>query len=202
VSPRRRHSASAAAAAALVAAALAFPAAAQDAAQGAALAEQRGCGACHGEKGIAAQPPMPSLAGQPAEFIVLQMILFRERLRDAPPMPDLAQGLEDGQIEDLGAHFAALPPGPPPDRGEADAARTREGEALAQRLNCGVCHLPSYAGRAQIPRVAGQREDYLAHSLTQYRDGTRRGSDTNMNAVMYGVTDPQIAALAHYLAQR
>ena len=200
VSPRALALAAAALAAA--AASVSAPAAAQDAARGAALAEERGCGACHGEKGIAAQPPMPSLAGQPAEFVVLQMILFRERLRDAPPMPDLAQGLEDGQIEDLGAHFAALPPGPPPDRGEADAARMREGEALAQRLNCGVCHLPSYAGRAQIPRVAGQREEYLVQALAQYRDGTRRGSDTNMNAVMYGVTDPQIAALAHFLAQR
>ena len=192
----------AALAAVLVAAAVVFPAAAQDAAKGAALAEERGCGSCHGARGIAEQPPMPSLAGQPAEFITLQMILFRERLRDAPPMNELSQGLDDTQIEDLAAHFAALPPGPPPDRGEADAAKAREGQALAARLNCGVCHLPTYAGRAQIPRVAGQREDYLVHALTQYRDGTRRGSDTNMNAVMYGVTDAQIAALAHHLAQR
>ncbi len=190
------------AAAALAAAALGSPAAAQDAAKGAELAEERGCGACHGARGVAEQPSVPSLAGQPAEFIALQMILFRERLRDAPPMPDMAQGLEDGQIEDLAAHFAALPPAPPPDRGEADAAKAREGEALAARMNCGVCHLPTYAGRAQIPRVAGQREEYLVHALTQYRDGTRRGSDTNMNAVMYGVTDAQIAALAHHLAQR
>lgn len=188
--------------AAAVLAAAASPAAAQDAAKGAALAEERGCGSCHGAQGIAAQAPMPSLAGQPAQFTTLQMILFRERLRDAPPMPDMAQGLEDGQIEDLAAHFAALPPGPAPDRGEAEAARVREGEELSRRLNCGVCHLPTYAGRAQIPRLAGQREEYLVHSLTQYRDGTRRGSDTNMNAVMYGVTDAQIATLAHYLAQR
>ena len=196
---RLRLVASAAAFAAVVAS---LPAVAQDAAQGAALAEERGCGGCHGARGVSAQPGMPSLAGQPAEFTAVQLILFRERLRDAPPMPDLAQGLDDGQIEDLAAHFAALPPGPAPDRGEADAARVREGAALSRRLNCGVCHLPSYAGRAQIPRLAGQREEYLVHALTQYRDGTRRGTDTNMNAVMYGVSDAEIAALAHHLAQR
>jgi len=188
--------------AAALAAAVAFPAAAQDAAKGAALAEERGCGACHGARVVAEQPSVPSLAGQPAEFTTLQLIMFRERLRDAPPMPDMAQGLEDGEVEDLAAHFAALPPGHPPDRGEADAAKAREGEALAARMNCGVCHLPTFAGRAQIPRIAGQREDYLVHALAQYRDGTRRGSDTNMNAVMYGVSDAQIAALAHYLAHR
>ena len=187
-------------AAALAAAAL--PARAQDAAKGAALAEERGCGGCHGANGIAAQPPMPSLAGHPAEFITLQMILFRERLRDAPPMPEVAQGLEDAQIEDLAAHFASLPPGPPPDRGAADPAKLQEAAALVQKLNCGVCHLPTFAGREGIPRIAGQREDYLAQALTQYRDGTRHGADTNMNAVVYGVTDEQIAALAHFMAQR
>ena len=93
--------------AAALAAAVAFPSAAQDAAKGAALAEERGCGGCHGARGIAEQPPMPSLAGQPAEFVTLQMILFRERLRAAPPMPDMAQGLDDTQIEDLAAHFSA-----------------------------------------------------------------------------------------------
>ena len=109
--------------AAALAAAVSSPSAAQDAAKGAALAEERGCGSCHGARGVSEQASIPSLAGQPAEFVTLQMILFREGLRDAPPMPDMAQGLDDTQIEDLAAHFAALPPGPPPDKGEADAAR-------------------------------------------------------------------------------
>ena len=89
-------------AAALAAAASAAPSAtAGDAARGRALAEERGCGTCHGADGRSATPDVPSLAGQPADFITLQMIMFRERLRDAPPMPDLAQGLEDEQLEDL-----------------------------------------------------------------------------------------------------
>jgi cytochrome c553 len=196
----RRPSAGPAAAALLAAALLCGGAG--DAERGRALAESRGCGTCHGAQGISAQPNIPSLAGQPADFVTLQMILFRERLRDAPPMPDLAQGLQDAEVEDLGAHFAALPPGPPPERGPRDAARLEQGAALSQRLRCGICHLPDYRGRVQIPRLAGQREEYLVRSLTAYRDGTRHGTDTNMNAVMYGVTDAEIAALAHYLAQQ
>jgi cytochrome c553 len=197
VTPRGRR---ALAAAGLAAAAVAFPAAAQDAAKGAALAAERGCGACHGERGIAAQAPMPSLAGQPAEFTVLQMILFRERLRDAPPMPDIAQGLEDDQLEDLAAFFAALPPGPAEDRGAPDGAVVARGQALSQRMNCGVCHLPDYRGREQIPRLASQREDYLLRTLREYRDNKRVGTDTSMNAVVYAVPDADLSALAHYLA--
>ncbi|GGG18036.1 hypothetical protein GCM10010964_02850 [Caldovatus sediminis] len=193
-----------AAAVALAAAAFlctAAGAAGDDAARrGAALAEARGCGGCHGERGRSPTANVPSLAGQPAEAIVLNMILFREGLRDAPPMPDLARDLTDRQIEDLAAFYASLPPGPPEDRGAPDPARMREGALLAERLNCGVCHLPDYAGQNQVPRLAGQREDYLLLSLKGYRDGTRRGTDTSMNAVVYGLSDAELAALAHYLA--
>jgi cytochrome c553 len=146
-------------------------------------------------------PNTPSLAGQPAETVTLAMILFRERLRDARPMPDLAQGLTDPQIEDLAAFYAALPPGAPEDRGPRNAALAERGAALAARLKCGVCHLPDHRGRDQIPRLAGQREDYLLLSLKGYRDGTRRGTDTNMNAVVYGLSNADLAALAHHLAQ-
>ena len=188
------------AAALAAAASTAPPAAAGDAARGRALAEERGCGGCHGADGRSATPDLPSLAGQPAEFITLQMILFRERLRDAPPMPDLAQGLEDEQLEDLATSFAALPAGPAEDRGARDGALAARGQALSQRLNCGVCHLPDYRGREQIPRLAGQREDYLLRTLREYRDNKRVGTDTSMNAVVYAVPDADLAALAHYLA--
>jgi len=191
------------AAAALLAAAPLCGAVATGAAErGRALAEARACGTCHGEQGGSVRPDIPSLAGQPTDFITLQMILFREHLRDAPPMPDLAQGLEDAEIEALAAHYAGLAPAPAEDRGPREAGRFEAGARLSERLRCGICHLPDYRGRVQIPRLAGQREDYLVHALAGYRDGTRHGTDTNMNAVMYGVTDPEIAALAHYLAQQ
>lgn len=192
------------AAAALVAAALlAGPAlAAGDAARGEALATARGCGACHGPRGVSSMPGMPSLAGMPDEFVVLQMILFREGLRDVPAMAPFARGLSDAEIEDLAAWFAALPPGPPPDRGALDAALAARGAALSARMNCGSCHLPDYRGRAQIPRLAGQREDFLRHTMAHYRDNLRVGSDTQMNGVMFGVSDADIAALAHHLAHR
>ncbi|NKE44756.1 c-type cytochrome [Roseomonas frigidaquae] len=178
------------------------PAAAQDAARGATIAAERNCAGCHGAAGVSELERIPSLAGQPAEFITLQMILFREGLRQAPPMNELSQGLEDQAVEDLAAHYASLPAAPPPGLAPRDAALAERGRQLSAALNCGVCHLPDYSGRNQIPRIAGQREDFLRHTLAQYRDSQRRGTDTNMNAVMYGVPDDAIAALAHYMAHQ
>lgn len=185
-------------AAALLAAA--FPAAAQDAARGRALAAQHQCAACHGENGRSALAGIPSLAGQLAEFTTIQMILFREGLRQVPPMNQAAAGMADKDIEDLAAYFASLPPGPPEDRSPRDPALFARGEALAGPRHCGVCHLPDFRGRNQVPRLTGQREDFLAETLKAYRDGRRAGVDTQMNGAVVGLGDAEMAALAHYLA--
>ena len=113
-------------------------------------------------------------------------------------MAPVAANLDDATIEKLAAHFAALPPVSNADT--ADAALMARGRLLAKAGRCGQCHLPDYAGRAQIPRLAGQREDYLRSALLAYRDNTRGGSDTTMNDIMNGVSDADIEALAHFLA--
>ncbi len=191
-------------AAAVLAAAffVAGPAAAQDAARGAALAEERGCAACHGPNGISPVPLMPSLAGQQPQFLTLQLILFREGLRQVPAMLEPARGLTDTQIEDIAAYFAAYPSAPKPDRGPLNQALAARGAEISAARHCGVCHLPSYAGRAQVPRINHQREDFLVHTLAEYRDNLRVGADTQMNAVMFGLSNDDIRAVAHYLAHR
>ncbi|MFL1464185.1 c-type cytochrome [Roseococcus sp. DSY-14] len=180
--------------------ALAGPAAAQEAARAAPVVEARQCGACHGPDGRSTLPEMPSLAGQQPDFLVIQLILFREGLRDVPAMAEPARGLTDAQVEDIAAWFAALPSGPKADRGpRVDALAARGAEVSAAR-NCNACHGAGYSGRANVPRINHQREDYLRHALLQYRDGTRVGMDTQMNGVMHGLGDADIAALAHHLA--
>ena len=188
-------------AAALISAAVAFSAAAQDAARGGAMAAQR-CAMCHGMDGRSTHDGIPSLAGQPPLFIVTQMILFREGLRQVPAMLGAAQDLPDRDIEDLAAWYASLPPGPPEDRRARDPALFAAGQALIGPRNCAVCHMPTLVGREQVPRLVGQREEFLARTMIEYRDGVRVGADSQMNGAVMGLTDAQIAALAHYLSQR
>jgi cytochrome c553 len=158
------------------------------------------CAPCHGVDGKSTMAGIPSLAAQPEIFLVTQLILFREKLRKSEQMVPVAANLDDATIEKLAAHFAALPP--VSSAGTVDPALMERGQLLAKAGRCGQCHLPDYAGRAQIPRLAGQREDYLRSTLIGYRDGTRGGSDTTMNDIMYGVSDADIDALAHFLAQQ
>jgi cytochrome c553 len=156
------------------------------------------CGTCHGEKGNSKMENTPSLAGQPELFITNQLILMREKLRKSEIMEPFVKGLKDDEIIALAQHYAKLRPEPADE--PFDQALVPRGAALARQLHCGSCHLPAYEGREQMPRLAHQRIDYLVLSLTDYREGRRSGIDTSMNGVMYGVSDQDIRALAHFLA--
>jgi cytochrome c553 len=185
----------------LVAAAAAYaqtPPPRGDAARGAPKAAV--CLQCHGPAPGAPLAGMPSLAGQQEEFLVLQMILLREELRDVPVMAGTLKHLGDRDLIDIAAYFNSLKPYSPD--GNPDAQRREYGAALSQKMGCGSCHMNDYHGQRQVPRLVNQREDYLAATLKAYRDNKRSGTDTSMNAVMYQVTDGDIQALAHYLANR
>lgn len=169
-----------------------------DAARGAAKASV--CLSCHGPAPGAPLAGMPSLAGQQEEFMVLQMILLREGLRDVPAMAGTLKSLNDSDLIDIAAYFNRLKPYSPD--GNRDAQRHAHGAALSQKMGCGSCHMNDYRGQRQVPSLVNQREDYLAATLKAYRDNKRSGTDTSMNAVMYQVTDGDIQALAHYLASQ
>ncbi|WP_439579752.1 c-type cytochrome [Elioraea sp.] len=156
------------------------------------------CGACHGARGVAEMAEVPSLAGQPETFLTLQMILFRERIRRFEPMNAAMQGLRDAEVEALARFYASLPPAQPEAAG--DPERTARGRALSAEHRCGVCHRADYAGQNQVPRLSGQREDYLLHAMRDYQAGTRQGTDTSMQAALYGLTERDLADLALYLA--
>jgi cytochrome c553 len=158
------------------------------------------CGNCHGEDGNSRTQKTPSLAGQPALFLTNQLILMRDKVRSSEAMAPFVKGLKDADIIELAEHYAKLPARPSDE--PVDPALAARGEPLAQRLHCGVCHTPDFAGGEQIPRLTRQRIDYTIDTLIAYRDGKRYGIDNSMNAAMYGLKDDDIRALAHFLASR
>jgi cytochrome c553 len=145
-------------------------------------------------------PNTPSLAGQPEFFLTNQLFLFREGVRKIPGMSELLKGLKDDDLVALAGHFAKLEPKASDER--TDPALVKRGEAMMEPMRCASCHLPGLEGQEQMPRLAKQRIDYLIHSLKEFRDNKRSGADTLMSNVVIGVSDDDIAALAHYAASR
>ena len=155
---------------------------------------------CHGPDGNSVTPGIPSIAGQPRLFIETQLVLMREELRPAPQMLPLLQGMKDAEIVRLAGHFSKLPARSMAS-GPADPQLMKRGRARAAALRCGVCHVADFSGQNQVPRLAGQREEYLRSEMLAYRDGRRKGGDTIMAAALYGVSDADITALAHFLSR-
>ena len=158
------------------------------------------CLACHGEKGQSKTPEVPSLGGQPELYLTIQLVMFRERLRQVEPMNAMMQGASDNDVRTMAAFVAKLPP-PQSMAGPTDAARMEAARTLAQSHRCNFCHAGNYAGQENVPRLAGQREDYLVKTLRAYKSNTRRGYDASMADVIQPITDEQILDLAYFLAR-
>lgn len=156
------------------------------------------CAACHGEDGNSKLEKIPSLAGQPAFFVLNQLFLMREGVRKVEAMAAIVKDLKDQDLTDLSEHFAKLAPKRSDEPVDPDLAK--RGQEIAARQRCASCHLPTLAGQEQMPRVARQRIDYLVETLKSYRDNPRPGADTAMSQPVGGLKDADLMALAHYAA--
>ena len=157
------------------------------------------CLACHGANGGSAIAEVPSLGGQPAFYLTIQLFMFREKLRVVEPMNQMMQGLGDADLREMAEYIAKLPP-PELAGGPADPARMERALALIEQHRCNFCHNRNYSGEQNVPRLAGQREDYLVKALRDYKNNTRRGYDASMADVLYPVGDEEILDLAYFLA--
>jgi cytochrome c553 len=156
------------------------------------------CVACHGEAGNSTNPIMPSLAGQPQLFIVLQLMQFRDGRRNDPQMAPFAAKLSDQDMNDLGAYFSAQKPVPP--KFTADASKAQAGSSAARTHHCVSCHGGNLMGSEQIPRIAGQQFEYLRTQLKLYKAGARADIDGQMTSSAQPLSEEDIENLAHFIA--
>jgi cytochrome c553 len=188
----------AAALALLIVAAWQAPAAAADMAAGKEKAEL--CVGCHGEGGISQTQNIPSLAGQPDQFIQWQLVFFRSGTRKNEQMQPVVEQLSNEDVRNLGAYFASLPP-PKNDKPDDQPDLSKAGAQAAAGRRCASCHTDSFAGTKATARIADQREEYLLKALHDYKSGVRAGGGmAAMADVAYPLHEEEITALAHYLA--
>lgn len=184
-------------AAALLPLSIPFTAAAEgDPERGEALAYT--CLGCHGIEGYRNAYPsfrVPKLGGQHPQYIVASLKAYKAGERPHETMRAQASSLSDQDMQDIAAYFATW--------GEASAeplASAPEG-APEKISTCVACHSGNGISQSpEWPNLAGQHESYLAHSLEQYKEGTR------VNAVMAGIvtalTPQDIEALSRYFASQ
>jgi cytochrome c553 len=157
------------------------------------------CLACHGETGQSETPEVPSLGAQPSPYLVIQLYMFREKLRPVELMVEMTKDFSNDDLQQF-ADFIAKLPAPKPPAEAPDAARMERARPLVQRHRCGFCHSVDFAGHDSIPHIAAQREDYLAKTLREYKSNARAGYEASMAEVVQPISDPEIADIAYFIA--
>jgi cytochrome c553 len=156
------------------------------------------CVACHGPDGNSANPAVPSLAGQPAQFVATQLVMFREGNRKNAQMSPFAANLSNADLNNIAAYFAAQKLAPP--AYTTDAGSAEAGPRLTRQYNCVQCHGPALLGQQHIPRLAGQQHEYLKIQLRGFKASTRFDMDGQMTSAAQALSDADIELIANYLA--
>ena len=158
------------------------------------------CASCHGTGGVSYNFETPSLAGQQSFYAITQLFLFRAGRRTNQAMTEMAKPMSDADLRAYSELIGRLPPAAPAPGLPAEPARMKRGAALAVQYRCTTCHGADLAGAKQVPRLAGQREDYLARALAEFRSGARVGYTPAMNETLAGLGATDLDDLAHYMA--
>ena len=156
------------------------------------------CIACHGADGNSVIPTIPSIAGQPRQFIVTALYMFREGRRKSDVMAPFAANLSNADLNDLAAYFNAQKMTPP--TGQASAETIAKGRAVTAANNCVACHTATLVGQQQMPRLAGQHKPYLLEQLKAFKAGTRGDLDGTMTSAAQGLVVEELDMLADYLS--
>jgi cytochrome c553 len=156
------------------------------------------CVACHGPGGNSVNPAVPTLAGQPQQFIVTQLFMFREGKRTDAQMSPFAAKLSNADLNDLAAYFSAQPHAPLSHVTAPEIAAA--GRRITEQNNCVACHARTLMGQQHIPRLAGQQAEYLRTQLRGFKASTRFDMDGNMTSAAQGLSDVDIDILADYLS--
>ena len=151
------------------------------------------CVACHNDKMVA----NPILDGQHAKYIEKQLHDLKKDLRVHAQMQGIAKTLDDKQIADLSKAFASKKwanPNP-----KSNPAVQEEGKNLVRKGNCTRCHGSELEGTYNIPRLAGQRSEYLKITLLQYKN-KERNNFPPMSSMLNRYSEEEIGVMSEYIA--
>ena len=156
------------------------------------------CVACHGQTGASASAEVPSIAGQQAQYLFLQLVQFREGRRTSPQMKAVVARMTDKDFENLAAYFSAQRPAAT--HFASDPKRAAAGRLVSQREHCESCHMPGFAGQKHIPRLVGQHLEYILKQLRGFKDQTQADIDGSMTTAAQPLSAQDIEDVAHYIA--
>lgn len=160
------------------------------------------CVVCHGAKGEGVAGLAPVLAGQPSFYAITQLFLFKNGRRNNEAMLAISKDFSNDDLRGFSDYIGTLEAVPTvPPLAAIDGARMLQGRNLSEQHQCVSCHSRDFSGAPQVPRLAGQHEDYLLRVLQEFKSAKRLGYTSAMSEALSGVKPDELETLAYYLAR-
>jgi cytochrome c553 len=151
------------------------------------------CAGCHGDTGVSSAAGTPSLAGQDATYLDAAMAAYKNGTRTDETMKEMVAPLGEAARKNVAAFYAAQRPAAPTVRKPLSASEWAD--------RCNRCHgVNGNSVDPHVPAIAGQRAEYLAQSLQNYRSRSRR--NTEMGAMADALSEDDITALSAYYSRQ
>jgi cytochrome c553 len=144
-------------------------------------ASQRGrlaamsCAGCHGSDGNSPNPKIPSLAGQPVDYLFKASMDYQYGLRHNELMRKAIAGLDEATLKAIAVYFS----GQQPDSRlfyvrEASKRFDPVGDGARIASACNGCHGEGGNSRVSgVPSLSGLHVKYLFSATNAYREGQR-----------------------------
>lgn len=171
------------------------------------------CNGCHGDNGVSQWSDVPTIGGLPEFTHADALYFFREgerpcsesayrqgdTSRPATSMCEVTADLSDDQIDEIAAHYFALPFVPAEQ--DFDAALAMAGKAVHDD-KCDICHSDGGSNADDEAGIlAGQQMGYMEATFEQYNSGERE-QDQTMKAALDSLSAEDIQALLHFYASQ
>jgi cytochrome c553 len=150
---------------------------------------EKTCAVCHGLKGEGKDElRTPSIAHQPAYYVLNQLRSFSEGRRGTDPadpqgvmMAAIAKSLSPDQIRSVASHIEAMPL-VVPSLLTVEGADLKEGQWLFE-MRCMECHRFNGSGELAFgsPPLYGLQGWYLTAQLTKFKSGHRGAAKGDVN---------------------
>jgi cytochrome c553 len=158
------------------------------------------CAGCHGSDGNSPNPRIPSLAGQPADYLYKATLDYRYGLRGNELMRKAIAGLDEAAIQAIARYYAEQTP----DSRlfyVSDAGKRFDpiGDGARIASACNGCHGEGGNSRVSgVPSLAGLHVKYLFVATRAYREGQR--AHKTMQTMVSFLDDMGTEKVAFYYA--
>jgi cytochrome c553 len=156
------------------------------------------CAGCHGADGKPVDKTIPTIWGQQAGYIYIELRDFKRGDRKSDIMQPIASAMERQDMLDIAQYLSGKSW---PDLGQPRAPKDVSERAVSanRSVGCTGCHLDHFQGDGTVPRLAGMDKDYLLKQMTDFRTRAR-GNNPGMSDLMIATSPDDLAALAQYVA--